>query len=234
MKLVLFDIDGTLLWTDGAGRRAVYRALAEVYGAAVPAEHEFDGKTDPQIVRELMLRAGVDDAAVERGLPRAIERYVAELRAELGDVDHGHKVYPGIRDLLDRLDARDDVMLGLLTGNVRAGAAAKLAAVGIDERRFRVGAFGSDHADRPELPAIAQARAAEALGRAVPGRDVVVIGDTPADMSCGRGIGARAIGVATGRYSVTQLEAGEAGVVFADLSDTDAVMAAIIDEAVTP
>jgi phosphoglycolate phosphatase len=228
MKLVLFDIDGTILWTDGAGRRAVYRALHEVYGTHAPEEHEFDGKTDPQIVRELMTRAGTSGDDVELHLPRAITRYVEELRAELGDADHRDKVYPGIHALLDALEARDDVLLGLLTGNVADGAAAKLAAVGIDAARFRVGAFGSDHASRPELPAIARRRAEVLLGHPIAGRDVVVIGDTPADMSCGRGIGARAIGVATGRYSVQQLEVARAGVVFADLGDTGAVVAAIM------
>jgi phosphoglycolate phosphatase len=230
VKLVLFDIDGTLLSTAGAGRRAVYRALEEVYGAEIADGHEFDGKTDPQIVRELMRRAGLDDAIVERGLPRAIERYVEELHIELRDADHRDLVYPGIPALLDRLEARDDVMLGLLTGNVRPGAAAKLVAVGIDATRFRVGAFGSDHADRPELPEIARARAEALLGTALSGREVVVIGDTPADMSCGQAIGARAIGVATGRYTVEQLEAARAGVVFANLSDTLAVVSAIMDE----
>ena len=229
MKVVLFDIDGTLLWTDGAGRRAVYRALEEVYGTTPPAQHEFDGKTDPQIVRELMLLAGNSAGTVDAHLPRALERYVQELRVELGHGNHADKVYPGIHALLDRLEARDDVLLGLLTGNVRAGATAKLAAVGIDARRFRVGAFGSDHASRPELPEIARRRAEALLGHSVQGSDVVVIGDTPADLSCGRGIGARAIGVATGRYSVAQLEACDGGRVFADLSDTDAVVAAIVD-----
>ena len=226
MRVVLFDIDGTLLWTDGAGRRAVNRALEEVYGITPALAHEFDGKTDPQIVRELMALAG--DAEVEAHLPRALARYVEELRVELDGADHADKVYPGIHALLDRLEARDDVLLGLLTGNVREGASAKLKAVGLDASRFRVGAFGSDHASRPELPAIARGRAEALLGHPVAGGDVVVIGDTPADMRCGRGIGARAIGVATGRYSVAQLEACAGAAVFADLSDTDAVVAAIM------
>lgn len=228
MKLVLFDIDGTLLWTDGAGRRAVHRALHEVYGFLPPDGHEFDGKTDPQIVRELMSLAGCAADRVEAHLPRALARYVDELRGELGAADQHGNVYPGIHVLLDRLEMRDDVMLGLLTGNVREGAAAKLAAVGLEASRFCVGAFGSDHADRPELPAIARARAEAVLGHALDGRDVVVIGDTPADMRCGRGIGARAIGVATGRYTTEQLTAAGPGVVFADLSATDAVVEAII------
>jgi phosphoglycolate phosphatase len=229
MRVVLFDIDGTILSTDGAGRRAVHQALEEVFGAPAPEGHEFDGKTDPQIVRELMRLAGMTADEVEERLPHAIERYVELLHAELGPgASHADKVYHGVRDLLDALESRDDVLLGLLTGNVRAGARAKLVAVGIEPDRFKVGAFGSDHADRPELPAIARSRAEALLGVSVSGRNVVVIGDTPADMGCGRGIGARAIGVATGRYTVAQLEACEAGVVFADLSDTEAVLRAIL------
>lgn len=228
--VVLFDIDGTILWTDGVGRRAVNRALEEVFGTQPPDGHEFDGKTDPQIVRELMSLAGVSAERIEKGLPDAISRYVELLTTELGDADHGDKVYPGVLALLDALEARDDVLLGLLTGNVRDGAMAKLAAVRIDADRFRVGAFGSDHPARPELPAIARARAEQVTGREVPGARVVVIGDTPADMGCGRGIGARAIGVATGRYTTDALRACDAFAVFPDLSDTTAVVRAILGD----
>jgi phosphoglycolate phosphatase-like HAD superfamily hydrolase len=228
MKVVLFDIDGTILQTSGAGRRAVHRALEEVFGAPAPDGHEFDGKTDPQIVRELMRRAGLEHRDIDGRIERAIERYVQLLNGELDRLDHVDSVYPGVLALLDALEARSDVLLGLLTGNVRAGAMAKLSAVGIRPERFRVGAFGSDHADRPALPAIARDRASELLGREVQGRDLVVIGDTPADMSCGRTIGARAIGVATGRYSVDDLRACDAAAVFADLSDTDLVLRAVM------
>lgn len=229
MFLVLFDIDGTILRTDGAGRRAVFQALTEHFGETGPDRHEFDGKTDRQIVRELMSHAGVHDGRVDEGLDDVIERYVELLQRELGEVGSGH-VFPGVPALLDALEARDDVLLGLLTGNVQAGAVAKLTAVGIDPRRFKIGAFGSDHEDRPELPEIARRRAESFLGRAVRGRDLVVIGDTPADMACGRGVGARAIGSATGRYSVEQLEACGAAAVFCDLSDTRAVMRAIMED----
>jgi phosphoglycolate phosphatase len=230
MKVVLFDIDGTLLWTDGAGRRAVHRALQDIFGAQPPDGHEFDGKTDPQIVRELMRLAGVADDTIDARLPDALARYVALLGEELGHADHSDKTYPGIGALLDALEARDDVLLGLLTGNVYEGALAKLAAVGLAHHRFRIGAFGSDHADRPALPAIARGRAEALLGHAVAGEDVIVIGDTPADMTCGEGIGARAIGVATGRYSVNDLRACDAAAVFPDLSDTTAVMRVIFGE----
>lgn len=230
MKVVLFDIDGTILWTDGAGRRAVYRALEEHFGETGPGQHEFDGKTDRQIVRELMRHAGVADATIDERLDPVIARYVDLLRGELsGPVAMGH-VFPGVRELLDVLESRDDVMLGLLTGNVCEGATAKLGAVGIAPERFVVGAFGSDHEDRPALPAIALERARRHLGEDVPGADVVVIGDTPADMRCGQGIGARALGVATGRYSAADLMAYGAAAVFEDLSDTAAVVRAIMDE----
>ncbi len=228
--IVLFDIDGTILWTDGAGRRAVYRALEEVFGTMAPDGHEFDGKTDPQIVHELMRLAGLHGPEIEGRLPDVLARYVELLGAELEDADHADTVFPGVLPLLDALEARDDVVLGLLTGNVREGAVVKLGAVGIAHERFRVGAFGSDHAERPALPEIARARAERMLGCPVRGSEVVVIGDTPADMRCGRGIGARAIGVATGRYSADALRACDAAAVFGDLSDTAAVLRAILGE----
>ena len=228
MKIVLFDIDGTLLWTDGAGRRAVHRALAETFGTVPPDGHEFDGKTDPQIVRELMVLRGVDDATIDARLSLALSRYVECLRLELAGVDHTGKTYPGIESLLVALEAREDVLIGLLTGNVHEGAAAKLEAVGLAHHRFKVGAFGSDHASRLELPEIARRRAEWYLGGPVAGEDVIVIGDTPSDMGCGRAIGARAIGVATGRYSADALLACNPVAVFDDLSDTAAVMQAIM------
>lgn len=230
MRLALFDIDGTILWTDGAGRRAIQRALVEVFGSMGPADHWFDGKTDPQIVRELMRHEGHDDAHIDARLPRLLDRYVGLLRDELRNPEHPPRLLPGVTELLDALEARDDVVLGLLTGNLAAGAAEKLRAVGIDPARFAVGAFGSDHERRPMLPAVARARAERALGREIPGEAVVVIGDTPADVECGRGIGARAIGVATGRYPVEELARHGAAAVFADLGDTAAVVRAILGE----
>ena len=230
MRVVLFDIDGTLLWTDGAGRRAVHQAMEDVFGTLPADGLEFDGKTDPQIVRELMRHSGVADDTIDARLPEALDRYISLLQGELAGADHSDKTFPGVTPLLDALDGRDDVLLGLLTGNVHPGAMAKLAAVGLAHDRFRVGAFGSDHASRPALPAIARTRAEGLLGRAVDGGDIVIIGDTPADMSCGSDIGARAIGVATGRYSVDDLLACGPAAVFQDLSDTVAVVHAILGE----
>ncbi len=228
MKLVLFDIDGTILLTDGAGKRAIHRALIDVFGGAGPEDHRFDGKTDPQIVRELMRLAGHADDHIDAGMARLLDTYVGYLHEELRVGAAGVEVMPGVRELIDALANRDDVILGLVTGNLEAGARAKLEAADIDVSRFRVGAYGSDHETRGELPAVAQQRAKQQLGADITGRDVVVIGDTPADLLCGAGIGASAIGVATGHYSVDDLKKYPALAVFEDLSATDDVVQTIL------
>ena len=229
MKLALFDIDGTILWSDGAGRRAMTAALTTVFGSAGPTEYHYDGKTDPQIVRDLMRFAGHGDDHIDARIDALMEQYLRRLEGELRDGTRAVRVFPGVAEVLDALDARDDIVLGLLTGNLRAGAEIKLRAAGIDPERFRVGAYGSDHADRPELPAIAQRRAREELGLDIPGGSVIVIGDTPADIACGRGIGARTIGVATGRYSVEELARHGPAAVLPNLADTDAALRVILD-----
>jgi phosphoglycolate phosphatase len=228
MKLILFDIDGTLLLSDGAGRRAIHRALVEVFGSTGPADYHFDGKTDRQIVRELMRMEGHEDPRIDADMDRLFARYLEYLPDELTTAGDRAHVLPGVYALLDALEQRADVILGLLTGNLEQGARAKLAAVGIDFDRFRIGAFGSDHEHRPELPAIARTRTREQLGLDIRGERIVVIGDTPADLTCGRALGASAIGVATGRYSVEQLRQHGPAAVFENLSDTDAVVAAIV------
>lgn len=226
--LVLFDIDGTLLWSDGAGRRAIHSALIEVFGAIGPRDHWFDGKTDPQIVRELMRHVGHGDEHIDAQMSRVFDLYAQRLVHELRDPEHVPRPMPGVMPLLETLESRDDIVLGLLTGNIPEGAAAKLRAVGIAPTRFQVGAYGSDHEQRPELPAIAQRRARDVTGYDIPGERVVVIGDTPADVTCGRALGARAIGVATGRYSTAELASFGAYAVFEDLTDTEAVLGAIL------
>jgi phosphoglycolate phosphatase len=228
MKLVLFDIDGTLLWTDGAGRRAMEGALAHVFGSPGDPRYRYDGKTDLQIARELMRLEGHADDAIDARREAVIAGYLERLRRELDVGDRHVHVFPGVPELLDALEPRPDVVLGLLTGNVAEGAAAKLDAAGLDFARFRVNAFGSDHEHRPSLPAVAQRRARELLGVEVAGADIVVIGDTPADIECARSVGARTVAVATGRYSVEELAEHEPAAVLRDLSDTDAALRAIL------
>ena len=228
-RLVLFDIDGTLLLTDGAPRRAFHRAMLEVYRTAGPiATHAFDGKTDPQIARELLTHAGLPSAAVDRGLEALWTAYLRELSMEFARPGTRTTVLPGIAALLLELEARkSDVVLGLLTGNIERGATLKLASAGI-RNTFRVGAFGSDCERRDGLPPVAVERAREAVGIEFERSDIVIIGDTPSDVTCGHALGVRAIGVATGRFHENDLREAGAAATFADLSRTEDVLNAIL------
>ena len=229
MKLVLFDIDGTLLWSDGAGRSAIRQALLAETGMTGPIDgFRFDGKMDLAIVSELMRGAGHPDADSRSRIDAVCDRYVQILERELAKGSYNVRALPGVVALLDVLDATAEAIVGLLTGNIEAGARLKLRAAGIDFDRFRVGAFGSDASARSGLPQIAAARAAGFMDGTPEGARIVIIGDTPADVTCGAGIGARAIAVATGSYSAEELAVAGAHTVFEDLSDTSRVVAAIL------
>jgi phosphoglycolate phosphatase len=229
VKLVLFDIDGTMLKSAGVGRASMESALEKVFGSRGSSEYRYDGKTDKQIVREAMKNEGHGDELIDARMDSVMEQYVGGLDERIGSGKYTVKVLPGIPELLDALEKRDDVILGLLTGNIREGARRKLAAAGIDFARFRINAFGSDSEHRPALPAIARQRAMESLDLDIEGDRMYVIGDTPADIACGRELGARAIAVATGLYSVEDLRGHKPFAVFQDLSDTAKVMETILD-----
>ncbi len=232
-RLLLFDIDGTLLLSGGAGRRAILAALGELAEAADPAALErirFDGKTDPQIAGELLAAAGApapDDPDTIREL---LDRYLVHLAGDLAVNGSRAELLPGVGALLDLVEQEAGVVLGLLTGNVSRGARLKLEAVALDPARFRVGAFGSDHPVRAALPAIAVERAVPFFGRAPEGPEVVIIGDTPADVTCGRGIGARSVAVATGSYSVEDLARAGADVVLRDFRDPAAACRILLSD----
>jgi phosphoglycolate phosphatase len=229
VKIALFDIDGTILHAHGAGSRAMERALIARTGKGQAQGQFFAGKTDPQIVREAMLHHGFTAGEVDERMADVLAHYLELFPAELETVEHERiTLLPGVPELLDACEADDAVLLGLLTGNVVSGAETKLRAGGIDPARFSVGAFGSDHEHRPTLAAIAHERACGHVGREIAAAHCVVLGDTPADVGCGKAIGARTIAVATGHYSVDELRATQADVVFTDFRDTRAVMAAIL------
>ena len=228
MKVVLFDIDGTLLRTDGAGRRAMEHALHTVFGVTGDPAYRYDGKTDRQITREQMRWAGVSDEEIDRRMLDVFATYTTRLTQELTTRASEAIRLAGVPSLLERLRSTAEVTLGLLTGNIEAGARQKLHAVDIAFDQFLVNAFGSDHEHRPMLPAIARERAQALLGRDVPGEQLVIVGDTPADIACGRSLNVRAIAVATGRYSVDELATHDPAAVFADLTDTDRVVEAIL------
>lgn len=228
-RLILFDIDGTILTSNRAAARAFRAALVQVFGTSGPESgYSFAGKTDPQIATDLLRLAGLPDERISAGLPAVWERYLPLLEEELRAV--AVTVFPGVRELLERLHAaREEAVLGLLTGNLREGARLKLQAAELDFARFPVGAYGSDHADRHRLPEVAVRRAEEALGRRFAGKEVVIIGDTPADVACGAHLGVRTLAVATGTYTREQLAGCAPDHLFPTLEDTDAVWRAIFD-----
>ena len=229
MRLVLFDIDGTLLNSGGMGRAAMQKALGQIFGSPGNPSYRYDGKTDKQIVREVMKMEGHSDAHIDSRVEKLVEVYLDGLREAAKSGRFNIRPLDGIPEILDALEERDDIILGLLTGNVEPGARIKLKAAGIDPDRFKVNAFGSDHEHRPELPAIARRRAGETLGLDIAGERLVVIGDTPADIECGRSLGARAIGVASGHYTVEQLQAHRPYAVFPSLADTGTVLETILN-----
>ncbi|MGH7550475.1 MAG: HAD family hydrolase [Gemmatimonadota bacterium] len=216
-RLILFDIDGTLLHAGGAPRRAFRRALAECFGTeGAAASEDFSGKTDPQIVYELMTAAGFEDDHIAERIAGVFEHYLGGLAAEL-EQETGHRLFPGVAELLPRLADDQRVVLGLVTGNVVQGARLKLAHFDLWEL-FEVGAFGSDDRVRDRLPPIAVERARRRTGRAFEGEEVVIVGDTPADVRCARSSGALAVGVATGIPSRKVLAAAEPDILLDSLA----------------
>ena len=229
MRLVLFDIDGTLLNSEGVGKASMQSALTNVFGAPGDPKYRYDGKTDRQIVRDTMRLEGHNDEHIDSRMNQLIDHYLGGLRERIAGGNFRVRPLAGVMEILDALEAREDVILGLLTGNVEPGARIKLKAAGIDPDRFRVNAFGSDHEHRPELPAIAQRRASESLGLDITGDRIVVIGDTPADIQCGRSLGAKSIGVASGHYTVEQLLEHDPYAVLESLADTPKVLETIVN-----
>ena len=223
MHLVLFDIDGTLVLTGGAGLRAMNRACEDLVGHANALEGvKLAGRTDWVILDEVLSRHG---HTLDRDLLSDLrERYLVHLREEIELRGTGVKaVMPGIRELLDALHARADVALGLLTGNFADGARIKLEHFDL-WKYFPCGAFGDDASDRNDLVPVAIRRARECGIADASVADVWVIGDTPHDVACALAVGATPVGVATGGYGVDQLRDSGAEIVFEDLSETAAFL----------
>ena len=226
MRLFLFDVDGTLVTAGGAGRVALGRALEEVYGTVGAINrYDFRGKTDPRIVLDLLAAAGWSEADVRARLSSCFVAYVRELDALIGDGGRV-RLMPGVAEVVSALSAREDTLVGLLTGNIEPGARVKLRPTGL-WRFFRVGAFGSDDHDRRRLPAIACDRVRVLLGHEIPFERVTIIGDTPLDVDCARGCGAVAVAVATGNYPQPELAACGPDLLFGDFSDVGRVVQAL-------
>ncbi len=224
-KLILFDIDGTLLSAGRAARESILAALRSVFDWDGPGDrHDFSGKTDPQIVRELVAET-IGENELERGLTTVLEAYLGELERRLSPESVVPK--PGIAQVLERLSRESGVTLALLTGNLERGARLKLAPPGFN-RYFPFGAFGSDSADRYSLPAVAVERARRHTGRDFAGKSVVIVGDSVHDVLCGRDLGVRAVAVATGPTGVERLEAAGPDALLESFEDVERGLAAIL------
>jgi phosphoglycolate phosphatase-like HAD superfamily hydrolase len=220
VKLLLFDIDGTLVNTGGAGRKALDLAFREV-SAVVDAFSgiRMSGKTDVQIIREGLALHKISSG--DGVVPRVVESYLRNLRLEIDNPDR--YIYPGMKEALDIFRSMDSVGLGLITGNMEEGARVKLEPFGLNPY-FPTGAFGSDSEDRNLLLPVARRRFEEHTGRRVSYEDCTVIGDTPRDVESAKPYGARSVGVATGTYSREELTEAGADLVLKDMASLQAFM----------
>jgi phosphoglycolate phosphatase-like HAD superfamily hydrolase len=231
-KLVLFDVDGTLIHCGKAPRRAITEAMVAVYGTAGDVDHyPFSGKTDMQIIFDVITQADVDPKIVKTKMQEVILQYLNLLEKTLDSKDV--KTLVGIVELLDALRDHSQATLGLLTGNVLQGAKIKLSRAGLHDYFFNgkgtVGAFGSDSMDRNDLPVIAAQRAFEATGKAFQEKNIVIIGDSPYDITCGRSLNVRTIAVGTGWHTEEELREYRPDYFFSDFCDTQTVVNAIMD-----
>ncbi len=219
-RLLLFDIDGTLIDSGGAGLQSLKDVLQQQFGVTDDLRGvEVAGKTDTVIVHQILRKQNI--AVTEENTAAFLERYLELLASELPQ-RHG-RLLPGVEELLPRLQDRRQNVLALLTGNLRRGAQLKLEHYGIWDF-FEFGAFADDHHDRNQLGSFAQQRARERHAIDFAAADIDVIGDTPHDIGCGKAIGARTIAVTTGSFSRAQLAAHQPDLIFDDFSNVEAVM----------
>jgi phosphoglycolate phosphatase len=223
-RVLLFDVDGTLLLAGGGGRRAMELAFDDVYGRPdALAGLDFRGLTDPVILRTGMAR--VRSRSNDDSLPALIDAYLMHLRRTVAHAD-AFQVLPGVRELLEQLRAYRHAATGLGTGNIEAGARIKLARAGLNHY-FAFGGFGSDHADRAEVLRTGAARGAARLGTDLTACTVVVVGDTPRDVAAARAIGAQSVAVSTGGYAAEILATAGAETVLSSLADPRALTALV-------
>lgn len=221
MILVLFDIDGTILTSQGIGRKAVKEALSSVCQVDVPSDGiSFSGRTDPVIMRDMLSAAGLSLERIDSVFDRCLSAYTRVLTQRL--TPDLITVLPGVSQLIRTLHGRDDVTLGLLTGNLKETAYLKLRAAGLGSF-FDFGAFGSDREDRYLLPDVAINRALQVTGISFSARQTIIIGDTPHDIGCSNAYGSWSIGVCTGFYDRSQLEKHDPDILLHDLSDPEPV-----------
>ncbi|PWU02884.1 MAG: hydrolase [Candidatus Melainabacteria bacterium] len=227
-KLVLFDIDETLIYSDGAGRRAIGSALMNMFGVKTESiKVSMSGKTDQQILCEIMTAGGYGRDHYEERLEEWFECYLNILKEEILHADP-FKVHEGVYDLLNELDQNQQASLGLLTGNIEKGARLKLDKFDLN-RYFPIGAYGSDAFDRLDLPQIAWQRAKDYYKHNFAPEQMVIVGDSIHDIRCAKNYGAVSIAINTGKTTRQELEALSPDFLFPSLKDVKGVMDAIMN-----
>ena len=221
MKLLLFDIDGTLLLTNGAGTRAASRAFEKLHGVSGAME-EIDaaGKTDPLILKE-MYNKELGRHHTEQEAEQIYRHYISYLKEEIKASEI--TIMPGIKTLLTKLSVRDDLLLGVATGNIEESAWIKLRHSGLDAH-FGFGGYGSDSELRKDLIRRAVERAQEHMSQKGDFEKIFVIGDTPFDIIHGKAAGARTVAVATGSYTVEELGEHSPDYLYDDLTDLKSIL----------
>ncbi len=225
MRIILFDIDGTLMISGRATREAFTRALSEAAGRPIdPAGYSFSGRTDPEIARDILSGNGIHGEALETGIPETIRLYLQYFAELMPGLDTA-RMLPGVPELLGALARRTGVRTALLTGNMVQGARLKLDLFGLTHFfDFSISCFGSDHADRYRLPPLALERARREFGPGVQQDDLVIVGDSEHDVRCARQSGARAVAVGTGWTSADKLRALKPDAYLESLVDTEEVI----------
>ena len=222
-KLLLFDIDGTLITSGGAGENALRLGIMDRFGIDDDLRGiEIAGRTDSGIARQFFAKHSLPDTP--GNTTSFFEGYLTHLPRMLSEKDG--RLLPGIVPLLDALTTRDDVILALLTGNLERGAKLKLTHYGVWDY-FEFGAYADDHHDRNQLGHFARTRAKERHGVEFPPENIYILGDTPHDITCARAIGAKAVAIATGQFTRAQLAGHAPDFLFDDLGNVDAVVATL-------
>jgi len=229
-KLVLFDIDGTLLSVNSVNRRILMDALREVYGTEGSAgTHDFAGKMDSIIIYEVLHNAGLSDGVIAEKFDKAKQTYIEMFRMQSKSTDV--VLMDGVRKLLDELSAHSELIVGLLTGNFEGSGRHKLLLPDINHY-FPFGAFADDGASRNELPRVAVEKAYQLTGKRFSEQNIIIIGDTEHDIACARVLNAKSIAVATGSYSTEELKKHNPHILYKNLCETDIVISEILQSSI--
>lgn len=227
IKAVLFDIDGTILRCNGAGRKAMLLAAEEVFGTSgVMETTDFQGRTDLMILFESLKPAGITEETIHENVPVLMELYFNHLKKHISKSKV--EMMPGIPELLEALAASEDVIIGLLTGNFSGGAEIKLSHIDLNYH-FSLGVYGDDTAIRNEMPAIARKKIKEKYNKDISFQDMIIIGDTIFDIECARKSGACSVAVGTGWTPKSLILSHEPDHYFDDLGNTKEVISTLIN-----